>query len=150
MGPRITNVITLYRYPGDPLPSFSCSERVTKLLEILVSEGWVALNTSEEIVGYVIARKAIKEYGWCVVPLMAKDKYIAEALLAETARFAESSSNKTLFLVIPEVNQNAMDFVEKFGGTMKFDCVRMFSSDPPEAIVSGYSKNTYSLNLFVG
>ena len=28
-GPRITNVITLYRYSGDPLPSFSCSERVT-------------------------------------------------------------------------------------------------------------------------
>ena len=31
MGPRITNVITLYRYPGDPLPSFSCSERVKTL-----------------------------------------------------------------------------------------------------------------------
>ena len=27
--PRITNVITLYRYPDDPLLSFSCSKRAT-------------------------------------------------------------------------------------------------------------------------
>ena len=31
-GAKNTNVITLYRYPGDPLPSFSCSERVTLTL----------------------------------------------------------------------------------------------------------------------
>ena len=31
MGPRITNVITLYRSPGDPLPAFSCSERVRRV-----------------------------------------------------------------------------------------------------------------------
>ena len=49
MGPRITNVITLYRYPGDPLPSFSCSERVT-----------YARGSKRDIYVYVIAWVGVK------------------------------------------------------------------------------------------
>ena len=38
MGPRITNVNSLYHYPGDPLPSFWCSERDTYIYMLLASE----------------------------------------------------------------------------------------------------------------
>ena len=44
MGPRITNVITLYRFPGDPLPSLSCSERVRVVLG-----SWRASEASETL-----------------------------------------------------------------------------------------------------
>ena len=74
-----------------------------------------------------------KNNGWFVLPFI--DGRIAEALLVPVARLAESSPFKTLFLMIPEVNQNAMGFVEKFGSTMKLESVTMFSSDPSEAVV---------------
>ena len=129
---------------------YSRDAYIKKLLEIPDSEGWIALNTNHEIVGYVIARKVQKEYGWYVAPLIAENKMIAEALFVEVARSAESNSIEILSLAIPEVNQNAMDFVEKFGGIIKFETVRMFSSDPPEAVLNGYTNKTYSINLYVG
>ena len=56
-GARITNMITLYRYPGDTLPSFSCSERVN------IASKMKKINSTREV-GFHLCLKLKKR---CIV-----------------------------------------------------------------------------------
>ena len=90
-GARITNVITLYRYPGDPLPSFSCSERDKQ-------------DTRKYSVGENHQKcvcKGNQTLRGLVCPIYGRDIGEAMAALAAAVPMPPSLANQTLYRLVP-------------------------------------------------
>ena len=129
---------------------FSREVYLKKNLEIPNSEGWVALNDSKEIMGYAVAIQAQEKYGWLVIPFIADNASVAEALLVRISKIVLDQPNKTLSMNIPGVNKGAMELAQRFCGSVNFKIRRMFSMDPPQVIVENHKNKIYSINFCVG
>ena len=121
-----------------------------KILEIPNSNGWVALNDSKEIVGYVVANLVQEEYGLLLLPLFADDASIAEGQLVKMSTIVLDQPNTTLSMNIPEVNKMAMGLAQRFCGSVSFKTRKIFSRDPPQVMVENHANKIYSMSLYVG
>ena len=116
--------------------------------EVSESEGWVATNQEGKIIGYVVARLSLDIYGWFILPLIADDISVAEALLVEMSK---SVSVKNFTMTIPDLNESAMAFAKKNANQMMLESRRMYTNGKPsDRIIENHAKNIFSGSYALG
>lgn len=80
----------------------------------------------ENLVGYGVIRQAIE--GFKIGPLFADYQAIAEQLLLALATYA---NGKNIYLDVPNINQQALALAERYQMKPVFECVRMYTHQPP-------------------
>ena len=121
-----------------------------KVLEVPDCEGWVAVNKEGTIVGYVVAKFTLEVYGWFILPLIADDASIAEALLVNMSKFLSKQPPKRFTMTIPAINEKCMTFAQKFSEKLLFDTRRMFKGSPSDQMVENHAKLIFSTSPALG
>ncbi len=80
----------------------------------------------DHLVGYGVIRKATD--GYKIAPLFAETEEIAETLFQGLACYANGDS---IYLDVPNINFQAISLVERYQMQSMFECVRMYTGDPP-------------------
>jgi len=86
----------------------------------------VGYISKDRLAGYGVVGPCIT--GFKVGPLFADSKEIAQELLSELARHA---GNNSLFIDVPEQNQQALDLVNHSGLKKVFETARMYNRAIP-------------------
>lgn len=77
--------------------------------------------------GYGVIRRSYK--GFRIGPLFADDRNIAENLYQALANYAQG---EPVYLDVTDANSQAIAFVESYGMNPVFECVRMYTHQPPD------------------
>lgn len=88
-------------------------------------QGYAIINDGD-LLGYGVIRKATD--GFKVAPLFAENQDIAEKLFLALATYAEGSN---LYVDVPNINKSAILFFENYKMNPIFECVRMYTGEPP-------------------
>ena len=119
--------------------------------EVSESEGWVATNQEGKIIGYVVARLSMEVYGWFILPLIADDISVAEALLVEMSKSVSSQPVKTFTMNIPDINESAMAFAKHHAEEMILESRRMYANgEPSDCTVANHAKRIFSVSYTIG
>ncbi len=94
---------------------------------------------NNEIVGYAVIRRA--EKGYRIGPLFAQNDETAEDLLKCCL---SNSSEDSVHLDIPTINENAINLVKKYNGKYIFECARMYCGEAPNIPI----KDVYGITSF--
>lgn len=89
-------------------------------------KGYAIINNNDELLGYGVIRKAVN--GFKIAPLFAENQDIAEKLFLGLCSYAEKS---TIYIDIPNINKQAISLVESYQMQCIFQCVRMYTNNPP-------------------
>ena len=82
---------------------------------------------SGKLKGYGVIRKC--HNGYKIGPLFADDPIIAEKIFLA---LKASVPNEAIYLDVPEPNKNAMEIANKYGMTVMFKTIRMYSREEPD------------------
>lgn len=82
---------------------------------------------AEKLRGYGVIRKCRK--GYKIGPLFADDQSTAEKIFQA---LKASVPGETIYLDVPEPNKKAMEIAEKYGMTIMFKTIRMYSLREPD------------------
>lgn len=112
--------------------------------------GWAALNSRKDIVGYCAIKESMtEEYGWMLGPWYANDVAIAQSLLMKAAEFTSRQHHiafsDVLTCVVPGVNTEGMKLARSLSSE-RDDYVRMFAKTKPEVIVVNSEKRVFALS----
>jgi len=91
----------------------------------------LAFLKNGDIAGYGVIRKCID--GYKIGPLFAEEKYTAEELFKSLSDQVEVGS--TIYLDIPEVNQDAKNIIQKYQMKEVFKTARMYTKELPDLSV---------------
>ncbi|TQF68044.1 GNAT family N-acetyltransferase [Pseudoalteromonas luteoviolacea] len=90
----------------------------------------LSLNTAEGIKGYGVIRAC--EHGYKIGPLYAYNLVSAKALIhALVAHIADNDVAQTVYLDVPERNQDAVSLAESLGMNVVFETARMYTKAQP-------------------
>lgn len=96
---------------------------------------------AEKLKGYGVIRKCRK--GYKIGPLFADDQSIAEKIFQA---LKASVPGETVYLDVPEPNKKAMELAEKYGMTIMFKTIRMYSLKKPDIWLDGvYGVTSFEL-----
>jgi GNAT superfamily N-acetyltransferase len=96
---------------------------------------------AEKLRGYGVIRKCRK--GYKIGPLFADDQSIAEKIFQA---LKASVLGETIYLDVPEPNIKAMEIAEKYGMTIMFKTIRMYSLKEPDIWLDGvYGVTSFEL-----
>jgi GNAT superfamily N-acetyltransferase len=96
---------------------------------------------AEQLRGYGVIRKCRK--GYKIGPLFADDRPTAEKIFQA---LIASVPEETIYLDVPEPNKNAIEIAGKYGMTMVFKTVRMYSQEEPDIRLEGvYGVTSFEL-----
>ncbi len=91
-------------------------------------QGYAILNENDgDLVGYGVIRKATD--GFKVAPIFAANEDIAEKLFLALATYAEGYP---IYVDVPNINKSAILLFEKYKMNSIFECVRMYTEEPPK------------------
>lgn len=88
-------------------------------------KGYAIIN-DDQLLGYGAIRKATD--GFRLAPLFAENTEVATKLFLALATYAEGSP---IYIDVPNINQFAMDLCESYQMKVMFECVRMYTGEPP-------------------
>ena len=130
---------------------YSRESYLKKVLEVPDSEGWVALSAEGEIVGYVVARFTLDTYGWFLLPLIAENVTVAEALIVELSKFLVTQPVTKFTMTIPDINNAAVCLAHKLSASLILESCRMFTrGNPPDKMTQNHASTIFSMSYAVG
>ncbi|MCF2857737.1 GNAT family N-acetyltransferase [Pseudoalteromonas sp. SMS1] len=90
----------------------------------------LVINTPDGITGYGVIRAC--ECGYKIGPLYAENQVDAKALVgALIARAVDSDKADTVYLDVPECNQEAVSMAKSLGMSIAFETARMYTKSAP-------------------
>jgi hypothetical protein len=96
---------------------------------------------AEQLRGYGVIRKCRK--GYKIGPLFADDRSTAEKIFQALKACVPG---ETIYLDVPEPNKKAMEIAEKYGMTVIFKTIRMYSREEPDLRLEGvYGVTSFEL-----
>lgn len=96
---------------------------------------------AEQLRGYGVIRKCRK--GYKIGPLFADDQSTAEKIFRA---LKASVPGETIYIDVPEPNKKAMEIAEKYGMTIMFKTIRMYSLEEPDIRLDGvYGVTSFEL-----
>ena len=129
---------------------YSRESYLKKVLEVPDCEGWVAMNKVGNIVGYVVARFTLEVYGWVLLPLIADDVSIAEALLVKASMSLCEQPVKRFTMTIPAINEMSVTFAQKYSEKLLFDSCRMFKGTPSDKMIENHANVIFAMSHAAG
>jgi hypothetical protein len=88
-------------------------------------QGYAIIN-NDNLVGYGVIRKATD--GFKIAPLFAENEGIAEKLFLALVTYAEGNP---IYVDVPNINKSAILLFENYQMNSIFECVRMYTGEPP-------------------
>ena len=89
------------------------------------SQGYAVIE-KDKIVGYGVIRKSVE--GFKIAPLFSENQAIAEKLLLALSTYA---NNNNIYIDVPDLNREAISLVTSYQMELIFECVRMYTHQPP-------------------
>ena len=90
-------------------------------------------------------------YGWSLLPLVADDISVAEALLVEMSKSVSSQPVKQFMMTTPDINESALAFAKQNAKQMILETRRMYSNGKPsDRIVKNHAKHIFSGSVDLG
>ncbi|ACK73600.1 GCN5-related N-acetyltransferase [Gloeothece citriformis PCC 7424] len=88
-------------------------------------QGYAIVN-QEKVLGYGVIREACE--GFKIAPLFAENEQIAEKLVLALSTYTQGNN---IYIDVPDLNQKAISLVETYQMQCVFECVRMYTHNPP-------------------
>lgn len=89
------------------------------------SKGYAVIQDNK-ILGYGVIRKSAE--GFKIAPLFSENKQIAEKLLLALSTYG---NNHNIYIDVPDINREAIRLVQGYQMKLLFECVRMYTHQPP-------------------
>lgn len=121
---KTTDFEQLCRYDQRYFPSYR-PHFLSTWINQLHGQGYAIINNAD-LVGYGVIREATD--GFKIGPLFAESEDIAEKLFLALVTYADGSP---IYVDVPNVNKSAIHLFENYQMSPIFECVRMYTREPP-------------------